>query len=57
MKLLCVIILSIMAVVSAVQYIDCGKLSVVTTVAMQVAQLLLTLISINSVILHILITR
>ena len=48
MKLLCAIILSIMAVVSAVQYIDCGKLSVVTTVAMQVAQLLRALISMRN---------
>ena len=48
MKLLCATILSIMAVVSAVKYLDCGKLSVVTTVAMQVAQLLLTLISMRN---------
>ena len=51
MKLLCATVLSIMAVVSAVQYIDCGKLSVVTTVAMQVAQLLRALFSMNSAII------
>ena len=34
MKLLCATILSIMAVVSAIQYIDCGKLSLIAVAVM-----------------------